>query len=449
MQPNMRAPFGWGLFLAVLMGLTGCSQGPPRGPVQGTPTVAVSYPLLREITDYQQYTARTAATDAVQVRARVSGYLESIQFEEGADVAEGALLYQIDPRPYQAALEQAQAQVNLQQAQLTYQEAVYRRNVRLNSEGQAVSLEELQQSRAAQQTTVASLNAAKAVVQQAQLNLDWTKVQSPIRGRIGRTLVTRGNLVAADQTVLTTVVSQDPMYVYFDVDESTVLRIQQLIREGKYPSVRERDTRLLLALATTTVGLLSSPGPQEPFLAAFTLVSGMSALQSPVWLGLANETDFPHQGHLDFVNNQVDPSTATLQLRGVFPNPKPAVGPRLLSPGQFVRVQVAVSAPYDALLVIQSALGTDLDQEFVYVLDENNAVVRRAVQTGTEHEGHQVIREGLQPSDRVLVTGLQQVHPGMVVSPRLVPMPTPAAETTNSMPPMKLKSPPPSSSAKP
>jgi RND family efflux transporter MFP subunit len=388
----MRYPF-FGLVEFVLVlgacaGLAGCARQPAAGPGGGPPTVTVSYPLRRDVTDYAEYTGRTAAVDSLQVRARVSGYLDKINFTEGAEVKERDVLYQIDPRPYRAALDQAEAQVHLQEATLRYQEAVYRRNVSLFSRN-AVAQEEVQQSLEQRNTAQASVNAAKANAEQARLNLNFTKVESPVTGRIGRLLVTRGNLVVADQTLLTTVVSQDPMYAYFDADEPTVIQVQRLIREGKLPSVAQKGARI------------------------------------PVFLGLADEEGYPHEGYLDFVSNQFQAATATLQLRGVFANPAPAKGPRLLTPGMFVRIRVAISPRHPALLVSQDAVGTDQDLKFLYVLDEHNRVVRRDVKLGTVHDGLQAVAEGLKPDERVIVTGLQHVHPGTAVQPKLVEMPVP------------------------
>jgi RND family efflux transporter MFP subunit len=403
-------PFGTGLLLAVILGLAGCSRGRSgAGGAEEPPPVTVSYPLYRSVTDHEDYTGRTAAVDAVQVRARVTGYLERINFKEGAEVKEGDVLYQIDPRPYQAVVDQAEAQVRLNEAQHTYAEAVYARNVRLSTT-EAVSREELQQSLAQRSVTQAQVNASKATLAQGRLNLGWTKVTSPINGRIGRTLVTRGNLVTADQTVLTSVVSQDPMYVYFKVDEPTVLHIQQLIREGRFHSVREEGSR------------------------------------PPVFIGLASEKGCPHEGYVDFINNQVSTATATLQVRGVFKNAKPSRGPRLLAPGMWVRIRVPIGTPYQALLVTQAAIGTDQNVQFVYVVNEQDEVVRRNVTLGTEHEGLVVVRKGVEAGDRVVVEGLQHVHPDVKVAPSLVPMPVPE---TQDMPRAAVTtSPPPASPAK-
>ncbi len=238
MSQNVLAPLtGLGLWFGLCLGLSGCSRAPSEGPGTGPLTVTVSYPVQRDVTDYEDYTGRTAAVDSLQVRARVSGYLQTVNFKEGAEVNKNDVLYEIDPRQYQAAVNQAEAQVKLQQANLNYQQAVYRRYERLVGTA-AVSQQDLEQALAQRDQARANLNAARANLEQAQLNLEWTKVRSPIAGRIGRTLITRGNLVVADQTLLTTVVSQDPMYAYFDVDEPTALHVQQLIREGRMRSVR-------------------------------------------------------------------------------------------------------------------------------------------------------------------------------------------------------------------
>jgi RND family efflux transporter MFP subunit len=392
------------LLLGLSLGLAGCAHTPGEAPAGGPPTVTVSHPVRREVIDYEEYTGRTAAVDSLEVRSRVSGYLTKINFQEGAEVEKNTVLYVIDPRPYRAALDQAEAQVRLAQAQLKFQEAVYQRNLSL-SRTRAVAEETVQQSLEARDTARAQVNAARAAVEQARLNVEFTEVRSAISGQIGRTLITRGNLVVADQTLLTTVVSLDPMYAYFDVDEPTVEHIRDLIREGKLPSIRDKGSKI------------------------------------PVHLGLATEKGYPHEGYLDFVSNQVDPSTATLQVRGVFANPRPLVGPRLLTPGMFVRIRAAVSPRYRATLVNAAAIQTDQDLKFVYVLDDQNKVVRRYVTLGPEHEGLTVITKGLGPADRVIVDGIQHVRPGMVVNPRQVPMPVPRRGAPPQTPPAVIKNP--------
>jgi RND family efflux transporter MFP subunit len=379
---------GFGLVAGICTMLTGCAhqQGPaPQGP---PPTVTVSYPLERRITDYAEYPGRTAAVDTVQVMARVTGYLDKVNFKDGSEVKKGDVLYEIDPRPYEATLKQAEGQVTQYEAQLKFHEAEYTRNQRLYNAGQVESLETVQSSLSARNTAQGQLTSARATVEQAKLNLEWTKVRAPISGLLSRTLVTPGNLILASQTLLTTLVSQDPIYAYFDADEPTVLRVQQLIREGKFKSAREKGVHV------------------------------------PVYLGLSSEEGYPHEGALDFVNNQVSPSTGTLQLRGLFSNPKPPVGPRLLSPGLFVRIRVPTSPPYQALLVNQAAIGMDQNVKYLYVLDDNDHIVRHDVTLGTQQGPLQVITEGLKAGERVVVSGLQHVRPGITVTPRQVPMPT-------------------------
>jgi RND family efflux transporter MFP subunit len=378
-----------GLCLVVGAGVIGCGHAPPAGQDTGPPTVTVACPIQREVTDHAEYPGRTAAVDSLQVRARVSGYLEKINFKEGADVQQGDVLCEIDPRPYLAQLKAAQAQLAQSEANLRLaQENNARYRTLAKQQPGAVSPQQLDQYQAQEDQARASVELARANLETAELNLGWTRVTSPISGRIGRTLVTRGNLVVADQTVLTTVVSQDPMYAYFDVDEPTVLRVRDLIREGKFKSAREEGVRV------------------------------------PVFLGLATEEGYPHEGYVDFINNQVEPSTGTLQVRAVFPNPKPPVGDRILSAGLFVRVQVRIGLPYRALLVNQRAIGTDQNLKFVYVVDPENKVARRDVRLGPQEGPPQVIAEGLKPDDHVVLSRLQQLRPGMVVSPRLVEMPT-------------------------
>jgi len=366
--------------------LVGCRPQVTQAPVEHA--YSVSLPIEREVQDFEIFTGRTAPVETVQVRARVSGYLDKINFKDGDEVQKGAVLYEIDPRPYKAAVDQAQAQVKLQEAQLRYQESLYNRNVNLYGKA-SESLEEVQQSRAQRDTSAAQVEAARANVSRAQLNLNWTKVEAPIAGLLSRTLLTRGNLVVADQTLLTTLVTQEPIYVYFDVDEHTVLTVRELIRQGKLPTVREQGTRI------------------------------------PVRLGLSTEADYPHEGTVDFVNNQFQTSTATLQLRGTFDNPKPKVGVRVLAPGMFVRVKLTVSPLHKAVLINQSAIGTDQDLKFVYVLDDQDKIIRRDIQLGQVFGGLQEVTRGFSPGERVVIEGLQHVRQGMVIEPKLVPMPVP------------------------
>jgi membrane fusion protein, multidrug efflux system len=445
----MRQFFTFGAGPALILGtlalLAGCSALAPNGPPgKEPPTVTVSYPLQREVTDYQDYTGRTAAVDSVQVQARVTGYLEKIHFKEGSEVRgddrltgavrlvalpstplapgpllaaaslfpgqcqEGDLLYEIDRRPYQATYDAAKAQVGQNVAAL---ELAKQNNARAKSlyaqKDRAISQAELDQDDSLEKQAVANLDFARANLETAKLNLDWTKVTAPIAGIVGRLLVTRGNLITANQTDLTTIVSQDPMWVYFNADEPTVLKVHELIRQGKF-------------------------GPAG------------DVAKIPFRLQLTNEEGFPHEAAMDFVNNQLDQATATLLIRGIFSNPKPANGPRVFAPNMFVRVRVPTSAEYQAVLVNPEAVGTDQDLKYVYVVDDDNKVIRHAVKLGTLQDGLQVITDGLNPRERVIVNGLQRVQQGATVNPTLVPMPMPQpALTANPHPVLNAPAPPP------
>jgi len=292
---------GFALVLGSCLGLTGCARAPAEAPRAAPIPVKVSYPVERYVTDYADFTARIAAVDSVEVRAHVWGYLDKVNFKEGALVKKGDVLFELDPRPYQAMLNQAKAKVAQDEAQLRFDEAEYQRNLRLAATG-AVSRSDLDRTAAARGVDLANIAADKAVVASRQLDLDYTKVTAPVSGRVSRYNVTVGNLIqSGDQnggTLLTTIVSVDPMYAYYDVDERTVQRVTQVLREGK-------------------------PAESAP------------ETEWPVSLGLATEEGFPHQGTVNFVDNQVNPKTGTLRVRGVFPNKE-----QRLSPGYFARVRV-------------------------------------------------------------------------------------------------------------
>jgi len=373
--------------------LTGCNTAPPETVAAAPPSVPVSYPVERQITDYADYTGRTAAVDSVEVRAHVWGYLEKVNFKEGALVKKGDVLFELDARPYEAALNQAKAKVKQDEAQLTFDEAEYQRALKLVSSG-AVTKSDLDKTAAARDVDIANIAADKAAVAARQLDVDYTKVTAPVSGRVGRYVVTLGNLIqSGDQgggTLLTTIVSVDPMYVYFDADEYTVLRVRQLIREGKAKSARDEEL--------------------------------------PAWMGLANEEGLPHKGRLNFVDNQINPKTGTLRLRGVFPNKDEA-----LAPGYFARVRINIGFPHAAVLVSDRAIDTDQGQKVVYVIGEDNKVATRPVRVGKIHGGLREITDGLKAGERVIVNGLQQVRPGRVVEPTLVGMPASASGVQTAM----------------
>jgi RND family efflux transporter MFP subunit len=372
----------------------GCARAPSEAPAAPPTPVTVSLPVERYVTDQVDFTARLAAVDSVEVRAHVWGYLDKVNFQEGALVKKGDVLCEIDPRPYQALLDQAKAKVRQDEAQLTYDEAEYQRNLRLVRTG-AVSQSDLDKTAAARGVDIANIAADKAMVASRQLDLEYTKVLAPVSGRVSRYVVTVGNLIrSGDQnggTLLTTLVSVDPMYAYFDVDEYTALRVRQLAREGRSDSPRDGGY--------------------------------------PVSLGLANEEGFPHQGTINFVDNQVNPKTGTIRVRGVFPNQA-----QVLLPGLFGRVRSPIGRPHNALLVSDRAIDTDQGQKIVYIVDKDDKVISRRVRLGAIHGGLREISDGLKPGERVIVNGLQQVRPGVIVEPTLVDMPTSEVRKGNGPP---------------
>jgi RND family efflux transporter MFP subunit len=375
---------GPALVLGMFLVSAGCTRAPSEAPVAAPPPVTVSYVVEREVTDHADFTARTAAVDSVELRARVSGYLDTVNFKEGALVKKGDLLFQIDPRTYQATLQMTEASLAAREAQVARLTADLGRARRMIA-GQAIGREEFDKIAADRSEAVAQGAALKATVDRARLDVGFTKVTAPISGRISRYNVTVGNLVQAGDaqitpTLLTTIVSVDPMYAYFDVDERTVLRVKQLIREGK------------------------SDLPEG---------GGY-----PIALGLANEDGFPHRGTINFIDNQVNSKTGTLKVRGVFANKDEA-----LSPGFFARVRVPIGVPHKGLLVTERALDTDQGQKIVYVVDDDNKFVTRPVRVGALHDGLREVTDGLKPGERVIVNGLQQVRPGVTVEPKLVDMP--------------------------
>lgn len=364
------------LLLGVAAGPGGCSKGPakPAGPAE-LPVVTAAQPVQREVTDFVDYTGRLDAVNSVDVRARVTGYLVEMPFKEGDEVKKGDLLFLIDPRPYRAQLQQAEATVELNRAALKLAEADNNRAKNLAKTRGVITQQDLDKYQATEDQARAQLDASIANVASFKLNLDFCRVISPIDGMVSRYYYTVGNLVSQDSTLLTSVVSLDPIYVYCDIDERTVLKIRRAINEGKFRSLRETGSL-------------------------------------PVFIGLAGEEGFPHEGKLTFVNNRIDPMTGTLTVRGVFDNPRPARGVRLLSPGLFVRVRLPLGPPHGALLVAERAIGTDQGLKFVYVVNAENEIEYRRVTTGSlQPDGMRVIDDGVRPGEWVVVSGLQQVRP--------------------------------------
>jgi RND family efflux transporter MFP subunit len=373
------------LALGASLGLTGCSQAPPEGGPLPPPVVTVSYPLEREVTDYNDFTGRTAAVESVKLRARVWGHLEKIHFAEGAEVKKGELLFVIDQRPYQAALARAEAEVAQSEAHAKRLESDHGR-ARSLLQSRAIAREEFDKMAGDLSEAQAAVRSALAMRETAKLNLGFTEVRAPVGGQISRALVTVGNLVESGETggtVLTTIVSVDPMYAYFDVDDLTFMQVKQLVRAVGESKVRSAPEAL-----------------------------------PPVLLGLAGEQGYPHRGRIDFVDNQVDPGTGTLRMRGVFPNRD-----RVLTPGLFARIRVPLGDPHKALLVTDRAIDTDQGQKVLYVVNKENVVNKRLVRLGRLHDGLREIESGVRPGERVVVDGIQRVRGGITVEPKLVDMP--------------------------
>jgi membrane fusion protein, multidrug efflux system len=368
------------LFFLVLAGCTKQADQQAGGPP--AMEVAVAEVPERDITEWDEYTGRLEAVETVEIRPQVSGYLQQVNFEEGRDVKKGDVLFVIDPRPFQAEFERLQAEVERARTAATLAEADLGRAQKLVAT-RAMSQEEYEQRKAAHVSALASVKAAEATVEVARLNLAYTRVTSPISGRVGRAEVTVGNLVAGGQsgqaTRLTTVVSLAPMYVYFEAAEQDYLKYMDLARSGQRRLSREHA--------------------------------------NPVLMAVGNEAEYKHQGYMDFVDNRVDAGTGTLLGRAVFPNPD-----QYLVPGMFVRVRLAGTNTYRGALINDRAILTDQDRRYVLVVGKGDKLEYRAIITGPVIEGLRAVRQGLKAGERIIVNGLQRVRPGMVVKPRIVPM---------------------------
>lgn len=362
------------LMLAWVAAMAGCGGGKkPAGPPP--PSVTVTRALQKEVTEWDEYTGRLAALDEVGVRAQVSGYLESIHFKDGQMVRKGDLLFVIDPRPYQAVLDRANAQAKQADAGLALADLNLKRTQELATKN-AIASQELDDQRSKELQAAAAVQVAQAEVNSAKLNLDFTQIAAPVSGRINRHLVSEGNLIsggAANATLLTTIVSLDPIHAYFEADEQAYLKYTRLDRAGERRSSRD--------------------------------------VPNPVKVALADEEGFPHEGRMDFVENRIDVNTATIQGRAILDNHD-----LVLIPGQFVRLQLLGSAPHQAILIPDQAIVSDQSQKFVWVVGAENKVEYRKVTPGPMIHGLRVIRDGLKADERVIVLGLQSARPGIVVN---------------------------------
>jgi RND family efflux transporter MFP subunit len=357
------------LLSAVLL-ISGCDKK-DKAAAPPPPPVTVASPVQQQVTEFSEYTGTTEAIEFVEIRARVEGYLQSIHFKDSALVNKDALLFIIDPREYRAALEKEERDIKSREAELKLAQV---RVDRLENayKDNAVSEIEVIQAQAERDSAEAAIQAARANVEKASLNLGYTGIRSPINGRVSRSLVDAGNLVGAgEKTLLTTIVKSDPMYVYFNVPEPVLLE----------------------ALAKRPVNERRKPAMK-------------------FYAGLANEKGYPHEGVLDYIDNTVDPTTGTVSVRGKLPNKH-----NLLFPGSFVRIRVPAEVSKDALLVNERAIGTDLSGKYLLIVGKGNIVEHRQVQTGLLFEGMRVIEEGLEPGEKYIVKGLQRARPGMPVTP--------------------------------
>jgi len=379
-----------GLLILTLCGCHPAAQQAPAG-APPPPQVTVSHPLPKEIVDYNEFTARLGAVNSVDIRARVTGYLQKVNFKDGVEVKKGDVLFIIDPRPYQAELDSADAALERAKTQLDLATNDNKRAMEL-FQNKAISAEELDTRSKNLLVANSAMKIAAAAVETAKLNLDYTNIAAPIDGRVSRAMVTEGNLVNAsgsESTLLTTLVSVDPIYAYFDVDEATVLRYQSLDK-----GMRQTPDRVSL----------------------------------PCQMALGNQTTFSYKGTLDFVDNQIDSTTGTLRARGVFSNVD-----RMLIPGEFGRVRVVSGGKYEAMLIPDYAINSDQDKKIVYVVGADQTIQPKQVTPGQLVDGLRVIKSGLDANDLVVLDRLQIIRPGMTVVPKEQPI-TPPTTTTSDAP---------------
>jgi multidrug efflux system membrane fusion protein len=370
----------WPLMVLLGVTLSGCGDKPPPQAAAAPPPVTVAQPTKRTVTDWDEFTGRFEAVEEVQVRARVGGFVTNVEFRDGAIVHAGDLLYIIDPRPFEAVALQADGQLSDARAKAELAKRELDRGLTL-VQTSAVSESIVDQRRQALQAARAAEMQAEGALKAAKLNIEFTHVLAPMAGRVSRHLVSVGNLVQGSEgnaTLLTSIVTLDPIYIYFDVDEATYLKNNKLWFEGRRPS--SRDT------------------------------------PNPVQVTLTGETKPSHDGKMDFLDNRLDVSTGTLRSRAVIPNKDFSI-----LPGQFGRVRLIGSSPYEALLLPDTAIATDQSRKIVFVVKDDNTVEAKSVTLGPLDEGLRVIREGLKAEDRVIVDGIQRARVGAKVTPQTAP----------------------------
>ena len=371
--------------LSVLLTAAGCKK--KSEPQQAALPVNVVTVIEKEVNEWDEFTGRLDPVESVEIRPRVSGYITEIHFEAGAIVKKGDLLYVIDPRPYQADFDRAAAEVDRMDAQLKLAQIELNRAKELRDKN-TISASEFDQKAATYQGSAAAKSSAEAAKNSAALNLEFTQIKSPIDGRVSDARITLGNLVqpgAGPESVLTTVVSVDPIYAKVDADENAILKYVKLSEEGKRVSARTEKI--------------------------------------PAWVELGNETNFPHQGYIDFVDNRLDPSTGTVRARVVLKN----WNPNLITPGFFVRTRVAGATPYRAALVEDKVISSQQGLKYAFVVKPDNTVERRNLETGSIFEGKRIVKHGLKDGEKVVSTRLQLLQAGMKVQP-IPEQPMPAAQ---------------------
>jgi multidrug efflux system membrane fusion protein len=369
--------------LSILLTAAGCKK--KAAPQQAALPVNVVTVIEKEVNEWDEFTGRLDPVESVEIRPRVSGYITEIHFEAGAIVKKGDLLYVIDPRPYQADFDRAAAEVDRMDAQLKLAQIELNRAKELRDKN-TISASEFDQKAATYQGAAAAKSSAEAAKNFAALNLEFTQIKSPVDGRVSDQRITIGNLVqpgAGPESVLTTVMSVDPIYAKVDADENAILKYVKLAEEGKRVSAR--------------------------------------TAKIPAWVELGNETDFPHEGYVDFVDNRLDSGTGTIRARVVLKN----WNPNFITPGFFVRVRVAGATPYRAALVADRVISSQQGLKYAFVVKPDSTIERRTLETGSLFEGKRIVKSGLKDGEKVVSTRLQLVQPGMKVTP--VPEQTPAS----------------------